>query len=123
MTEAEALLTRLFEAYNRRDFPAFAAGLREDVNWPDQTRGGRLVGHEALRAYWAANDQSIRVEVTPIAFTIEEDGRVRVDLNQVVRSVTGSLWSDLEVRQYYTLRDGQVSRMDIGHPDEPGAAP
>ncbi len=123
MTEAEALLTRLFEAYNRRDFPAFAAGLREDVNWPDQTRGGRLVGHAALRAYWAANDQSIRVEVAPIAFTVEDDGRVRVDLNQVVRSMTGSLWSDLEVRQYYTLHDGKVSRMDIGHPDEPGAAP
>lgn len=123
MTEAEALLTQLIEAYNRHDFETFAAGLREDVNWPDQTRGGRLEGHAALRDYWNANSQSIRVEVTPIAFAALDDGRIRVDLNQVVRGVTGSLWSDIQVRQYYTLRDGQVSRMDIESLDESGAAP
>jgi hypothetical protein len=119
MIEAEALLTRLFEAFNRRDFPAFAAGLCDDVDWPDETRGGRLVGHAALRDYWDANSHSIDVEVTPIVFAIEDDGRVRVDVNQVVRGVTGSLWSDIQVRQYYTLRDGQVSRMDIEHLDQP----
>jgi len=119
MIEAEALLTRLFEAFNRHDFPAVAAGLCDDVDWPDQTRGGRLVGHAAVRDYWDTNSQFIHVEVTPIAFAIEDDGRVRVDINQVVRGATGSLWSDIQVRQYYTLRDGQVSRMDIEHLDQP----
>ncbi|WP_419251645.1 nuclear transport factor 2 family protein [Caulobacter sp. ErkDOM-YI] len=119
MIEAEALLTRLFEAYNRRDFSAFAADLCDDIDWPDQTRGGRLVGHAALRDYWDANSHSIHVEVAPIAFAMQDDGRVRVDINQVVRGVTGSLWSDIQVRQYYTLRDGQVSRMDVEHFNQP----
>lgn len=122
MHEAEALLTRLFEAYNRRDFAAFAACLQDDVDWPNQTGGGRLVGHAALRDYWTLNDQSIQVEVTPYAFNIEEDGRIGVDVNQVVRGLTGSLWSDMQVRQYYTLRDGRVSRMDVAYDHDPGAA-
>lgn len=123
MIEAEALLTRLFEAFNRHDFPAVAAGLCDDVDWPDQTRGGRLLGHAAVRDYWDSNSQFIHVEVTPIAFAIEDDGRVRVDVNQVVRGATGSLWSDIQLRQYYTLRDGQVSRMDIEHLDRPPPRP
>lgn len=122
MTEAEALLTHLFEAYNRRDFPAFAAGLRDDVDWPDQTRGGRLIGHAAIRDYWDANAQAIQVEVNPIAFALEKDGRVRVEVNQVVRGLTGSLWSDIQVRQYYTLHDGLVSRMDVERLEEPSPA-
>ena len=113
MTDAEALLTRLFEAYNQRDFPAFAAALRDDVDWPDQTRGGRLIGHAALRDYWDTNAQFIQVEVTPITFALQDDGRMLVEVNQVVRGLTGTLWSDIQVRQYYTLRDGLVSRMDV----------
>ena len=120
MSESEALLTRLFEAYNRRDFAAFSACLHADVNWPDQAHGGRLVGYAALRDYWNANDRSIQVEMTPIAFTIEGDGRIRVDINQVVRGVTGGLWSDILVRQYFTLCGDRVSRMDLEPLAEPG---
>lgn len=122
MTEAVALLIQLFEAYNRGDFPAFAAGLRDDVDWPDQIHGGRLIGPAAIKDYWDANAQLIKVEINPIAFALEADGRVRVEVNQVVRGLTGSLWSDIQVRQYYTLHDGQVSRMDVERLNEPGPA-
>ena len=125
MTDAEALITRLFDAYNRRDFPAFAASLNDDVDWPDQMYGERGVGVgvAALRAYWAAQDQAIQVELTPIDFWPEADGRVGVEVNQVVRGLRGSLWSDIRLRQYYTLRDGRVSRMDVVRLEEPSLAP
>ncbi len=123
MSQAEALLTRLFEAYNRGDFATFSAGLHEDVDWPDQTRGGRLVGHAALRDYWDTNRQFIQIEVNPLAFVLEDDGRVRVEVNQVVRGLTGAAWSDIQVRQYYTLREGQVSRMDVVRLEEPSPTP
>ena len=74
MTDAEALLTKLFAAYNRRDFATFSAGLHDGVDWPDQLRGGRLKGRAALEAYWGVIDQAIQVEVTPIAFALEQDG-------------------------------------------------
>lgn len=123
MTDAEALLTRLFEAHNRGDFETFAAGLRDDVDWPDQTRGGRLVGHSALRDHWTANCEAVQVEAPPIDFALEADGRVRVEVNQAVRGLTGSPWSDIRVRQYYTLREGRISRMAVVRLEEPSLAP
>ncbi|MBU4436380.1 MAG: nuclear transport factor 2 family protein [Alphaproteobacteria bacterium] len=123
MTDAEALLTKLFAAYNRRDFATFSAGLHDGVDWPDQLRGGRLKGRAALEAYWGVIDQAIQVEVTPIAFALEQDGRIRVELIQVVRGLTGSLWTDIQVRQYYTLRDGLVWRMDVARPEDMSPTP
>ena len=81
------------------------------------------MGVAALRAYWVAQDQAIQVELTPIDFGLEADGRVGVEVNQVVRGLRGSLWSDIRLRQYYTLRDGRVSRMDVVRLEEPSLAP
>jgi hypothetical protein len=123
MTDAEMLLADFFEAYNRRDWPAFAAYLSPDIDWPDQTGDGRLSGQAALRAYWDRNDQIIQVEVTPLAFATLPDGRIRVDVNQVVRNTSGALWSDIQVRHFYTLRDGLVARMDVTPFEETDLAP
>jgi ketosteroid isomerase-like protein len=113
MDDAQALLTRAYEAYNRRDFAAFSALLTSDVDWPDQIQGGRLIGHDALAAYWAANDKVIKVDSAPVTFTTLPDGRIAVDVNQIVRNLTGQVWSDSCVRQIFTLRDDKIARMDI----------
>jgi ketosteroid isomerase-like protein len=113
MDDAQALLTKLYEAYNRRDFAAFSALLTSDVDWPDQIQGGRLVGHEALATYWAANDKVIKVDSAPVTFTALPDSRIAVDVNQIVRNLTGQVWSDSCVRQIFTLRDDKVARMDV----------
>ena len=123
MTDVEALLTKAYEAYNRRDFDAFSASLHPRIDWPDQIAGGRLIGHEAIRAYWARNDQMIQVESAPVAFTQLADGRTCVDVNQVVRNRAGQVWSDQCVRHCYTLHDGLISRMDMVDDKEPSSAP
>jgi len=112
MDDAQALLTRLYEAYNRRDFDAFSALLTADINWPDQIQGGRLVGPDAMRAYWASNDKVITVDAAPVSFDAWPDGRIAVDVNQIVRNLNGQVWSDTCVRHIFTLRDGKVARMD-----------
>jgi ketosteroid isomerase-like protein len=113
MEDAHSLLTKLYEAYNRRDFGAFSALLTPDVDWPDQIEGGRLLGREALEAYWARNDRSITVDSSPVSFSDLPDGRIAIDVNQIVRNLAGKIWSDSCVRQIFTFRDGQVSRMDV----------
>lgn len=118
MDDAQALLTRLYEAYNRRDFTAFSALLTTDVDWPDQIQDGRLVGRDALAAYWAANDKVIKVDSAPVSFVDLPDGRVAVDVNQIVRNLAGQIWCDSCVRHIFTLRDGKVSRMDIEFRDK-----
>ena len=113
MEDAHALLTKVYEAYNRRDFDAFFVLLAPDVDWPDQIEGGRLIGREAVRAYWVRNDRSIKVDSAPVSFADLPDGRIAVDVNQIVRNLAGQVWSDSCVRQIFTLRDGLVTRMDV----------
>ncbi len=93
MDDAQALLTRLYEAYNRRDFAAFSALLAADVDWPDQVQSGRLIGHDAVAAYWSANDKVITVDSAPVSFSTLPDGRIAVDVNQIVRNLAGRIWS------------------------------
>ena len=120
MEDAHALLTRVYEAYNRRDFAAFSAMLTPDVDWPDQIEGGRLVGRDALRAYWGRNDKSITVDNAPAFFADLPDGRIAVDVNQIVRNLAGQIWSDSCVRHVFTLRDGLIARLDVEPIDRKG---
>jgi hypothetical protein len=113
MTHRIALLTRLYDAYNKGDFDAFSAELDPAVDWPDQIAGGRVVGVEAMRAFWARRNGMVRVEAAPLEFITLEDGRVSVSTNQTVHNLQGRLWSDSCVRHIYTFQGERVSRMDI----------
>jgi ketosteroid isomerase-like protein len=114
MDDAQALLTQVFDAYNRGDWRAFAALVTPDIDWPNQTEGGRVVGLEALEVYCRRNSQLIRVELAVRAFDVQPDGRIAVDLDQTVHNAsTGRLWSDSRVRHHYIVRDGRVARMDV----------
>jgi hypothetical protein len=113
MDDAQTLLTKVYDAYNRRDFAAFSAFLTSDTNWPDLVEGGRLIGPEALGAYWARNDKSISVDIALVSIAALPGGRVAADVNQIVRNLTGQVWSDTCERHVFTLRDGLIARLDI----------
>jgi ketosteroid isomerase-like protein len=121
--DIEALVQRLYDANQRRDFPAFSALVAPALEWPDVTRGGLLTTPEAVRDYWTYNDSIIRVELTPVEVHVTDDGRIMVDVNQVVWNRSGQLWSDLCVRHCYTLRDGRFWRMDILSKGDPDPGP
>lgn len=121
--EIQALVGRLYDANQRRDLEAFRALVAPQLEWPDVTRGGVLTSPEAVRDYWAYNDSIIRVEITPVEIHVTEDGRIVVDVNQVVWNRSGKLWSDLCVRHCYTLRDGLFWRMDILSKGDPDPGP
>lgn len=52
-------------------------------------------------------------KVTPTGFRRDDQGRIVVDVHQVVDDMDGNLLSDGQVRHIYTFRDGLVERMDI----------
>jgi ketosteroid isomerase-like protein len=113
---AEARLRELYAAFADRDVEAVAAALQPDVDWPNAWEGGRLHGRDAVRAYWRRQFAAIDPHVTPIRFTARDDGRIAIDVHQVVRSPDGALLSDRRVVHVYTLRDGLVARMDVEDP-------
>jgi hypothetical protein len=109
----ERLLRAVYDAFNRRDIEAVIATLHPDVDWPNAWEGGRVHGHDAVRAYWTRQFAEIAPQVEPQAFSAREDGRLAVEVHQVVRSLDGAPIADEVVTHVYTFRGGLVERMDV----------
>ena len=112
----EELLLRAYASFNARDVDAAVALMRPDVDWPNAIAGGRVVGRNGVRAYWAAQFAEIDPRVEPVRIAVREDGRFAVDVHQVVRTLEGSVIAEDDVVHVYELRDGLVARMDIEDP-------
>lgn len=109
----EQLLRRAYAAFNARDIEGALSLMQPDVDWPNGMEGGRELGHEAVRAYWTRQFGLIDSHVEPVGFAEDEEGRVVVDVDQVVRDLDGELLSEQRVQHVYTLRDGLIVSMDI----------
>jgi hypothetical protein len=112
-TEDEALLRRMYDAFNARDVEAVIATMRPDVDWPNAWEGGRVHGRDAVRGYWARQFAAIDPSVTPVAFAARPDRRIAVTVRQVVRSLEGDPLSEGDVLHVYAVRDRLVARMDV----------
>jgi hypothetical protein len=113
LIDAEVLIRRAYAAFNARDVDGALATMRDDVDWPNAIEGSRVVGHDAVRAYWTGQFQELDPRVEPVGFRKLEDGRAAMDVAQTVRSLEGEVISQGPVVHVYTLRDGLVARMDI----------
>jgi ketosteroid isomerase-like protein len=107
------LLSGAYAAFNARDIDGALALMQPDVDWPNGMEGGREHGHEAVRAYWTRQWGLIDSHVDPLGFTELPDGRIAVDVHQLVRDLDGNVLSEERLAHVYTLRDGLIARMDI----------
>ena len=107
-------IAELYAAFNRRDVDAVLRGLTTDVAWANGMEGGHVHGHDGVRAYWTRQFAEIRSNVEPERVEREDDGRVAVQVHQVVRTVDGAeLLADTRVRHVFTMSDGLICRFDI----------
>lgn len=113
MSAEHARLRRIYAAFNRRDVGLVVSAMTPDVDWANGQSGGRVLGIPAVREYWANQWKQIDPCVEPQKIETSPDGRVVVDVHQVVRNLQGAVLSDRTVQHVYTLRDGLVARMDI----------
>jgi hypothetical protein len=111
--EHERLLRDVYDAFNRRDIEGAVAAMHADVDWPNAWEGGRVIGRDAVRAYWTRQFAEIDPSVDPVGFSVGEDGRISVAVHQVVRGLDGAVLADRTVTHVYAFRDGLVERMDV----------
>jgi ketosteroid isomerase-like protein len=110
------LLERAYSVFNARDIDAALALMHADVDWPNGFEGGTVRGHAEVRDYWTRQWKQIDPRVDPVGFTDEADGRIAVDVHQVVRDLAGNLLSDRTVQHVYRIDDGMVRSMEIRQP-------
>jgi hypothetical protein len=113
----EELLRRAYAAFNARDVDTALALMHPEVDWPNAIDGGRVVGHDAVRAYWAGQFETTDPRVEPVRIVRRGDGRYGVDVRQVVHDLDGAVLAEGDVVHVYELREGLVVRMDIASSD------
>ena len=111
-TEIE-LLQRMYAAFNRRDIESVLAAMHDNVDWPNGMEGGRVLGKAAVRDYWARQFEVLVPNVEPKKFSREADGRIAIDVHQVVHDKSGKLVVDQMVQHVYEFRDGLIQSMEI----------
>jgi hypothetical protein len=109
-------ITALYDAFNARDIDAVLAQFAPDVDWPDAWHGGRVVGRDAVRAYWLDQWKVIDPLVYPRGVRGLPDSRVEVLVEQEVRDRGGDLLGQAFVLHTYTFSGPLISRMDVGDP-------
>ena len=113
MTDQE-ILTAAYHAFNTRDLDAALATMHPDVEWPNTMEGGYAHGHDQVRAYWTKQWNLVDPHVEPIQFSTDANGRVAIEVHQVVKDLQGHLLEDLTVQHIYQMEEGLIRRMDMG---------
>src|ERR1700686_4894440 len=106
-------LHRTYAAFNRREIETVLTMMHPDVDWPNGMEGGRVLGKAAVRDYWKRQFEVLNPQVEPKRFTTETDGRVAVDVHQVVHDMSGKLLVDQMIQHVYEIRDGLIRSMEI----------
>ncbi len=117
MTSKEDLITAVYRSFNARDIDAVLARMHPDVDWPNGMEGGRVHGHDAVRAYWQRQWTVVDPRVDPMHIEDDESGRTVVEVHQVIRDMGGKILMDRMVQHVYSIHDGLITRMDIREPD------
>jgi ketosteroid isomerase-like protein len=107
------MLQRMYAAFNLRDIETVLAAMQNDVDWPNGMEGGRVLGKSAVRDYWKRQFEVLDPNVEPKKFTREADGRIAIDVHQVVHDKSGKLVVDQMVQHVYEFRDGLIQNMEI----------
>ncbi|MFZ0274605.1 MAG: nuclear transport factor 2 family protein [Acidobacteriaceae bacterium] len=123
MADTRTLIEQAYCAFNNRNIDGALALMKEDVSWPKASEGGRVVGKEEIRAYWTRQWGEFDPHVEPLAITEGDDGKVRVTVHQLVRSLQGDVLSDSEVLHVFTMNSGLIAAMDLGDEADRTAGP
>ena len=108
-----ALLRRVYAAFNHREIESLLVNMRPDVDWPNGMEGGRVLGKDAVRAYWLRQFETLDPQVEPQNFATEPDGRIAIDVHQVVHDKAGKLLVDQIIQHVYEIRGGLICSMEI----------
>lgn len=115
MQTHDYLLKLAYQSFNNRDIDGALLLMRQNIEWPNGMEGGYVYGHQEIRDYWTRQWGLINPHVEPISFTVDDDCRIRTEVHQLIKDLTGTILIDEIVYHIYQIEDGLIRRMDIEH--------
>lgn len=113
MTTHQTLIKTAYLAFNARDIDAILQVMDPNVKWSKAWEGDYAHGHEDVRAYWTRQWNEINPKVTPVGFLEREDGRLEVEVDQLVKDLEGNVLFDGKVKHIYIIKNNLLVQMDI----------
>jgi hypothetical protein len=107
------ILREAYAGFNDRDIDHVFTVMHPDVHWPKAFEGGYVIGYEAVRAYWTKQWSEINPVVDPVSITERPDGKVEVEVDQLVKGLDGSILFDGPVKHIYVIENDLIVRMDV----------
>jgi len=107
------IITKAYIGFNNRNIDAVLALMDANVRWPKAFEGDYVAGQEAVREYWTRQWSEINPKVEPASITERADGKIEVEVNQMVKDLNGTILFDGKVNHVYTLENGLITVMDV----------
>jgi hypothetical protein len=113
--EQGKIINKIYTAFNNRDIDGVLKFFSADVEWPNGWEGGYVHGHSEVRDYWTRQWAEIDPTVTPESIKPLTDGRLLVEVKQVVKDLQGDIVFDGQLKHIYEFEGGLIKRMIIEH--------
>ena len=119
MSERNLELVRSgIDAFNRRDFDAALAAVRDDITWERflsraEADSPVVRGKEELRAVWESQVEAVDIRLEPEEFIAAGDDKVIVPSRMVARGSGSEIGLSAPVTWVYTIdEDGLVAKVE-----------
>jgi ketosteroid isomerase-like protein len=113
MSREVEFLKLLYDRFNAREMETVLTAMHEDVIWANGMEGGHVHGRDGVRSYWTRQWAMIDPHVEPVEFSVGPQGKVVVEVHQIVRNLQGNVLSDQMVGHVFWIENGLVKRFDI----------
>jgi len=113
MLKNQTLIKKAYTGFNNREIDTVLSVMHPGIHWPKAFEGGYVIGHEAVRDYWTKQWKEINPKVEPVAITARPDGKIEVEVYQLVKDLEGNVLFDGKVKHVYMINDDLLQQMDI----------
>lgn len=111
----ENIIQRAYNAFNARDIDGVLSLMDNGVHWPNGWEGGYVEGHDEVREYWTRQWKEVNPIVTPLSMQTTNDGKIDVEVRQLVKDMKGNIVFDGIVHHVYTFQNDKIKSMEIKH--------
>ena len=108
------LLTQLYRRFNSRDIDAALTAMHPSVEWANGLEGGYVYGHAGVRRYWTRQWETMDSRAEPLAFSVDDAGRIGVDVHLTAHGLQGALLFDTRAVHVFEIEGGLIRRFHIG---------